>query len=128
MKPNDIPKELNTLGDHLKKQRLTLALFQKDVALLLGVNEWTYHKWETNKTEPIISMYPKVIEFLGYDPFPEPQTVGERFYAYRRRGGISVQRLAEKFGVNEKTLSRWEKGETQPDDNKLKQLRNRMID
>lgn len=43
LKPNDIPKELSSLGDHLKKRRLTSQQFQKEVSLRLGINEWTYH-------------------------------------------------------------------------------------
>ena len=60
----------------------------------LGVNECTYHNWETNKIEPIISMYPGIILFLGYYPFPEPQTLGERILAYRRKNGLSLFRMA----------------------------------
>ncbi|MFC1491820.1 helix-turn-helix domain-containing protein [Nitrospinota bacterium] len=114
MKPNDIPKELNSLGDHLKKKRLTLQLFQKGGSLRLGISECTYHNWETNKTEPIISMFPRIIEFLGYYPFPEPKTLGERILAYRRKNGLSLFRMAKTLGVDESTLSRWEKGEVCP--------------
>ena len=110
LKPNDIPKELNTLGDHLKKRRLTLQQFQKGVSLRLGINEWTYHNWETNKNEPFINMYPKVIEFLGYYPFPEPKTLGERILSYRRHNGLSLVRMAELLGVDKATLTRWERG------------------
>ena len=92
----------------------------------LGINEWTYHKWETNKAVPMIRMYPRVIEFLGYYPFPEPQTLGERILSYRRHNGISVKRLARQIGVDEQTLGKWETGETQPDDMRLQRLREKM--
>ena len=110
LKPNDIPKELITLGDHLKKMRLSLRQFQKGVSLRLGVNEWTYHNWETNKVEPMTSMYPRIIDFLGYYPFPEPQTLGERILSYRRYSGHSLKRLAVMLGVDAATVARWESG------------------
>ena len=110
LKPNDIPKELNTLGDHLKKRRLTLQLFQKGISLRLGINEWTYLLWENDRCEPMIRMWPKVIEFLGYYPFPDPKILGERILAYRRHNGLSVARTAELLGVDKATLTRWESG------------------
>ena len=36
------PRELKTLGDHLRKRRLDLGLLQPDVALELRVNEMTW--------------------------------------------------------------------------------------
>lgn len=110
LKPNDIPKELKTLGDHLKKRRLELQLFQKEVSLRLGINEWTYHNWETDKSEPVIRMYPRIIEFLGYYPFPEPQMVGEKLVAYRRQHGLARSRLASMVGIDEGTVLRAEQG------------------
>lgn len=35
--PHAYPAESKTLGDHLRKKRLDLGLFQKDVARILGV-------------------------------------------------------------------------------------------
>ena len=42
--PPAYPRELKTLGDHLRKKRLDLGLLQKDVSQSLGVNE-TYILW-----------------------------------------------------------------------------------
>lgn len=80
----------------------------------LGVNEWTYHNWETNKTEPVISMFPRIIEFLGYYPFKEPQTVGEKLFAIRRRSGLSRARLAKMIGIDESTMLRIERNKPAP--------------
>ena len=43
------PKELNTLGDHLRKRRLDLDLVQKDVNRILGVDKTTITNWENNR-------------------------------------------------------------------------------
>jgi len=45
------PKELVTLGDHIKKRRLDLGLFQKDVAVAIGVGTCTITNWEKDRTE-----------------------------------------------------------------------------
>ena len=55
-----------------------------------------------------------IIEFLGYDPFPEPRTAGERLAAKRRRLGLSRKRLAKKLSMDEMTLARIENGEYEP--------------
>lgn len=111
LKSNDLRKRLVTLGNHLRKRRLTLQLFQKDVVLRLGVNEWKYGNWENGHVEPAIRLYPKIIGFLGYYPFPEPKTLQERLLCYRRQNGVSRKRLARQIGLDEATLARWENGD-----------------
>jgi len=44
--PEAYPKELKTLGDHLRKARLDKGLFQKDLAELIGVTEKSTVNWE----------------------------------------------------------------------------------
>jgi DNA-binding XRE family transcriptional regulator len=46
------PKTLVTLGDHLRKRRLDVGLFQKDVAVAIGVDTMTICNWEKGRTEP----------------------------------------------------------------------------
>ncbi len=48
------------------------------VALRLSVNDWTLHNWENNETTPAIRYMPRIIAFLGYDPWPAPRSVAER--------------------------------------------------
>ena len=75
-----LPKieELITLGDHLKKRRFEFRLQQKDVAKLLGVDTQTVYNWEKNRSSPSLYQIPKVIEFLGYDPYTTKETLGGR--------------------------------------------------
>ena len=72
-----------TLGQHLALRRYTKGCTQKEVAVLIGVNEWTYSNWENNRNEPMIRMWPKVIRFLGYDPSDAPKSDGEALTALR---------------------------------------------
>ena len=41
-----VPNEPKTLGERLKKRRLELHLFQKDVAKLIGTDTATIQNWE----------------------------------------------------------------------------------
>jgi len=108
------PRELKTIGDHLRKKRLELKLLQKEVAQMLGVDEVTVYNWEKNRASPRLQHTPKVVEFLGYLPFEEPETLGERIVYYRRLGGVTQKELAKKIGVDPATLARWERGEREP--------------
>ena len=79
------PKELRTLGDHLRKRRLDLALFQKDVAARLGADQDSVWDWEKNRSSPALRFIPRIIEFLGYVPDDtRPEGLGQRIVAFRR--------------------------------------------
>jgi transcriptional regulator with XRE-family HTH domain len=106
---------LNTIGDHIKKRRLELGLFQRDAARLLGVDTSTVTNWEKDRTQPRLCLIPKVIAFLGYDPKASvPTTLGERIREYRRVRGFSQKRLAQFLGIDPSTLARWECDEGKP--------------
>ena len=78
------PKTLKTLGDHLRKRRLDLKLFQKDVAKLLSVGEATIYSWERGRTKPQIRYMPKIIQFLGYKSSElKLSDLGDQIKAYR---------------------------------------------
>ncbi len=57
-----------TIGDHIRKKRLQLGLFQRELAQLLGFNTWTILNWEKGHTEPPEAALPAILEFLEYDP------------------------------------------------------------
>jgi DNA-binding XRE family transcriptional regulator len=84
------PEILATLGDHLMKRRFELGLRQKEAAPHLGVNEWTVRNWEKGGREPAIRLWPRIIEFLGYDPDAEPEILGQRIEWVRRRDGSLI--------------------------------------
>ena len=103
------PKELVTLGDHLRKRRLDLGFYPKDVAVAIGVDNMTVCNWEKGRSKPEIRLIPKLIEFLGYEPpIPEPKTLGELVLQYRRQKGISQKELARQIGIDPGTLGRLE--------------------
>ena len=80
--------------DHIRKRRLGLKLFQKDVAEQLGVE--------------------KTIEFLGCDPLPPASTLAEQLVRKRTSLGLSQEESAKRLGVDPSTLAKWERGERKP--------------
>jgi len=68
--------EPTTIGDHIRKKRLTMKLFQKDVAERIGADKCLINNWEGNHSKPHIRFMPAVIEFLGYQPAPVGDELG----------------------------------------------------
>ncbi|MFC3053270.1 helix-turn-helix domain-containing protein [Kordiimonas pumila] len=99
------------------KRRMELELRQKDVGKLIGVGNFTIMNWEKGDAQPSIKHYPAIISFLGYEPFPEPVTLGEKIKAYRLRHGVSIKELANELGIDEHSLARREHGQVLIDPN-----------
>jgi len=110
LKSPKYPKKLETLGDHIRKRRLDLGLFQKEVAEKIGVDETTIYNWERNATNPPNRHIPRIIEFLGCNPLPNPNTLAEKLIMARKTLGLSQKAMAKWLGVDPTTLARWEKG------------------
>ncbi|MBI4410044.1 MAG: helix-turn-helix transcriptional regulator [Gemmatimonadetes bacterium] len=72
--PEAHPRELLSIGDHVRKRRLDLGLRQKDLARRLGVNVNTVTNWEVGRSTPALWHVPGIIRFLGYEPF---ETTGD---------------------------------------------------
>jgi transcriptional regulator with XRE-family HTH domain len=101
----------DSLGARLRRRRRELGLRQDEAAKLLGVDPKSVMWWERDERPPIVSAYPAIISFLGSEPWPEPQTLGEALLAERRRRGIEIRKAAALAGVDEGTWRRWERGE-----------------
>jgi transcriptional regulator with XRE-family HTH domain len=115
LKPVPYERVPRTLGQHLKKRRLKLGLFQRDLRMLFKLEKETYANWERDRCYPAMRHWPGIIEFLGRDPSSEPNTLGERLLAYRRHHGLSRKALAIVLGADETTLWRWENGQRKPE-------------
>ena len=112
--PSTYPTELHTFSDHLRKRRLDLGLLQREAAEQIGVDTTTITNWELGHTTPALCWMPNVTQFLGYDPAPKPETIGQSLKRYRQRHGIPQHELANRLGVDPGTLGRWERGARQP--------------
>ena len=98
----------------LRRRRRELALRQIDAAESLGVSWKSLTRWERDERLPFVHAYPKIIEFLGYEPWDPPRTLSEALLAERRRRGLSVGRSADMIGVDAGTWLRWERGVWKP--------------
>jgi transcriptional regulator with XRE-family HTH domain len=108
------PKQISTLGDHLRARRLDLNLLQKQVADQIGVHPLTITNWESNESSPEVHFIPAIIQFLGYDPLPPGSSLAQRIATRRQVLGLSQRGMAERMGVNPDTLRGWEAGQHQP--------------
>jgi transcriptional regulator with XRE-family HTH domain len=105
------PDFMKTWGDHIKVRRLDLKLTKRQLSLRFHVDDTTIYLWERNKVRPSLAQIPKILEFLGQDPFEKKaENLGERIREYRRIHGLTQKKLAEQLGVDQTTLAGWEKG------------------
>lgn len=122
-RPSEILENPQTVGQHLKRERQLRKMLQKNVAKELGINQWTLIGWEKDTkqiSQP--SFFPRVIEWLGYDPFPKPQTEGEELRQARLRRGMTAQQAADDAGVDQGTWLSFEHGTRATVPNVRKQL------
>ncbi len=113
-KPSPCPNHPTTLGQHLKKRRMELGLLQNEVAERLGLDECTIGNWEKDRTYPAVRYHPRIIGYLGYEPFPKAQSFGDRLRAKRQVLGLSQKRLAALIGIDDGTIRRYEQGIWRP--------------
>ncbi len=112
--PKELTEEPTTLGDHLRRRRLELELYQKDVAAQIGVTTSTVWNWENNWSSITLSCMPKVIEFLGYNPIPCPEDLMGQLAWYKQVNGLSLAQLGAEMGRDPEQLSDWLSGRHAP--------------
>jgi DNA-binding transcriptional regulator YiaG len=108
------PKELNTLGDHIRAMRLERGMLQREVADMIGVCKGTIIHWENNKGGSCAPDVPAIIKFLGYDPFPDPGGLINEMKQWRVRSGLSTTEAAGLLGMEGATWAYWEQGARKP--------------
>lgn len=70
----------------------------------MGVSEASIVDWEAGK-QPYDRMYPRIIAFLGYEPWSEPESLADMLVATRRRRGLSAKATAKLLEVDEAMCS-----------------------
>jgi len=107
---------------------LDLKLTQKEVAERLSVNKTTVQFWENNRVKPSLAQFPKIIEFLGQDPFEKKaENLGDKIQEYRRVHGLTQEKFAVQLGIDQTTLAGWESGEHQPTKRLLNKLKSFFV-
>jgi transcriptional regulator with XRE-family HTH domain len=108
------PANPKTIGEAIRKRRLDLNLRQIDVAAIIDCDEITVVNWEKGHRTPRLNHLPGIIRFLGYNPLPGGNTIGERIVANRKSRGLTQKEFAHELGVDPSTLAKWERGEREP--------------
>ncbi|MDR3416888.1 MAG: hypothetical protein P4L83_11945 [Nevskia sp.] len=106
--PREFDQPPQTIGEHIKRARLLRGLKQSEAAKVFGANHFTIINWEKGRTEPPATSGPAILAFIGYDPYPAPQTLPGRMRAKRRAMGWSIREAARQFGVDAGTWGYWE--------------------
>ncbi len=110
-KPEGYPKELNTIGDHIRAWRLDNKLLQADVAEILSVCEDTVTGWEMRNTVPSIGQIPGIVKMIGYLPVKiDDSTLGGRIKKYRYAHGLTPEQFGDLIPAHPSTVLAWEKG------------------
>jgi transcriptional regulator with XRE-family HTH domain len=120
-----IAKEPTTLGQHLKKKRFLVGIRQREAAAKLGVSARTLSMWECDRIYPSWAFQPRLITYLGYDPFTNPTlgspksnepscvaflskdapvTLGQKMKRNRLKLRKTRKQMASELGVSVKTL------------------------
>jgi DNA-binding XRE family transcriptional regulator len=108
-RPSEIIENPQTLGEHLKRARQKRRIGQKAAASILGVGQFTYMTWEKDRKVPFARYYPSIISFVGYEPWSEVTTEGERCKRARWRLGLTSRQMAKQLGVDQSTVLAAEK-------------------
>jgi DNA-binding XRE family transcriptional regulator len=102
-----------TLGDHLRRRRLELGLYQKDIAEQIGVTASTIWNWEHGWS--IDWRYlPRVINFLGFNPIPCPENPLEQLAWYKQVNGFTFEELGTEMDRDPEQLADWLSGRHTP--------------
>jgi transcriptional regulator with XRE-family HTH domain len=130
-----IAKEPTTLGQHLKKKRFMAGLRQAQIARKLRVSCRTLSLWECDRIYPVWAFQPRIIAYLGYDPFTEigrpnaegnetqgvaflsqdtSESIGQKIRRFRLKLRKTRIQFASELGVSIKTLWGWETNRWQP--------------
>jgi transcriptional regulator with XRE-family HTH domain len=112
--PRELIQEPVTLGDHLRRRRLELGLYQKDVAIQIDVTTSTIWNWENGWSTIAMGCMPKVIKFLGYNPIPCPEALMERLAWYKQAKGLPLEKLGAEMGRDPEQLADWLTGRHNP--------------
>jgi DNA-binding XRE family transcriptional regulator len=108
-------KDPKSLGEYLRNRRMEMHLLQKDVAERFNVSEDCITYWENGRSKPQVQFYPKIIAFLGFNPFAtDVSTLGGRIRQYRYKRGLSHKALGSLLNVNASTIGSWEAEEFKP--------------
>ena len=114
---------MDTIGERIKKVRLSLGLTQKKLGELCGIAEPTIRRYELGKLNPKIGTLNKIAKALGVpvtelDPSIIPRSkfipIGKIIESARIAQGVSVEELAKRLGISPEKIREYERGDVVP--------------
>jgi DNA-binding XRE family transcriptional regulator len=94
-----------TIGEHIQKKRLEQHLTQTRLSELLNITSECLVSWERGYNVPNTSMYPRIIEFLGYVPFETKNlSFPKQLIAARKIAGLTQTKLAKMIDIRWETI------------------------
>jgi DNA-binding XRE family transcriptional regulator len=61
-----------------------------------------------------VRLIPHIIDFLGYAPYDPNWSFGQRLRGIRSALGLSQEQMVGKAGLDERTVSKWEREKHRP--------------
>lgn len=107
------PREVLTVGDEFRKERMDRGLTQHEVAEMIRVNHNFVYEMELGYHTNTIYALHKVYLFLGYIPKTlgiDETTLQGKLFVHRIRNGYTYAIIAKKIALDKSTLNRFEKG------------------
>ena len=123
------------LAERLTELRKAANVSQAKVAETLSVSRQAVSKWESGKASPSLAVCASLASLYGvtldrvlagkdFEPqgtpvTPEGQTFAERLRSLRTLRGVSQPHPPHALSVSRQSVSKWERGESEPDSDKL---------
>jgi len=104
-----------TIGGKLHHHREAQGLSAAKVAQILDLDPATMTKWELkdDRHHNHLSI-PRIIRFLGYNPLPQPESLGQYIRQVRYAAGLKQTEFAARLRVSNDALSAWELDKRKP--------------
>jgi transcriptional regulator with XRE-family HTH domain len=97
----------------MRRRRLELGLYQKDVAAKIGVTTSSIWNWE-HRRDIDLRFIPRVLEFLGYNPIPCPEDLVSKLSWYKQVNGLTLEQLGAEMNRDPEQLTDWLSGQHKP--------------
>ncbi len=98
------------LGSHIKRARYRKRISTVQAAKYFNLRHKNYLNWEQNMVSPKPGYFPEIINFIGYCPTSEHQSVGKRHLLERvYLNGFSQHQQAQHEGISERTVGHRER-------------------
>lgn len=105
-----------------------MKLTKRQLSFNIHASESTIYLWERNKVRPSLSQIPKIIEFLGRNPFErETEKLGDKIRECKRIHGLTQKKFAAQQEIDPTTLASWERGDHQPTKKLLDKIKSVLI-